>query len=125
MLWSWIGGCVQYHLIVFFLFFRNDKSNFEIKSSVGNSQGSDLVASNNEGDEKEIDDQAPTDKETSTKDVHVHISQAEEDSDIRTSLMKGLGKCLMIKLPLTRKHQQKMSMFTFLRQKRTQTSGHP
>ena len=34
-----------------------------------------------------IDDQAPTDKETSTKDVHVHISQVEEDSDIRASLM--------------------------------------
>ena len=39
-----------------------------------------------------IGDQAPTDKETSTKDVHVHISQVEEDSDIRTSLMQGLGK---------------------------------
>ena len=39
-----------------------------------------------------IDDQAPNDKETSTKDVHVHISQLEEDSDIRTSLMQGLGK---------------------------------
>ena len=77
---------------LFFLFFRSDKSNFEIKSSDGNSQGSDLVASNNEGNEKEIDDQAPNDKETSTKDVHVHISQLEEDSDIRTSLMQGLGK---------------------------------
>ena len=39
-----------------------------------------------------IDDQAPTDKETSTKDVQIHISQLEEDSDIRTSLMQGLGK---------------------------------
>ena len=36
-----------------------------------------------------IDDQALTDKETSTKDVH--ISQLEEDSDIKTSLMQDLG----------------------------------
>ena len=51
-----------------------------------------------------IDDQAPNDKETSTKDVHVHISQLEEDSDVKTLLMQGLGKCLTIKLPMTRKH---------------------
>ena len=74
------------------MFFRNDKNNFEIKSSDGNTQGLDLQASNNEGDEKKIDDQAPTDKEESTKDVQIHISQLEEDSDIRTSLMQGLGK---------------------------------
>ena len=61
-----------------------------------------------------INEQAPTDKETSTKYVHVLISQLEEDSDFRTSLMQGLGKRLTIKLPRTRKHQQKMFMFTFL-----------